>query len=94
MQFLVMTERDQDNFSEADFDAALPGESEHVRELYANGTLRQIWLRGDTRGAAFLLETADLAAAEAVVAEFPLARKQMSEFRIIPLRPYGGFGPR
>ncbi|MVU75915.1 hypothetical protein GPX89_01495 [Nocardia sp. ET3-3] len=94
MQFLVLTERYQDRFTEDDFAAVIPGETEHVRQLHADNVVRNIWLRGDTRGAAFIIEAATLAEAEAVVAEFPLSRKDMSDFRIIPLQPYGGFGPR
>ncbi|MDT7726115.1 MAG: hypothetical protein QOI21_2691 [Actinomycetota bacterium] len=90
---MVITQRYSTQFGDEDFAAVLPQETTHVRELYAAGTLRQIWLREDTRGACFLLEAESLNDAEEVVAAFPLAQKEMSEFRIIPLRPYGGFGP-
>ncbi|WP_331744993.1 hypothetical protein OG762_48245 (plasmid) [Streptomyces sp. NBC_01136] len=91
---MVITQRYSDQFSDEDFAAVLPQETETVRELYADGTLRQIWLRGDTRGACFLLEAESLSDAEAAVAALPLAQKKMSDFQVIPLRPYGGFGPR
>ncbi|MEC3919154.1 hypothetical protein [Nocardia sp. CDC160] len=82
-----------DKFSEDDFAQVIPEETQAVRELYIEGIVRAIWLRGDTRGACFFLEAESLAAAESIVAKFPLAQKRMSEFRIIPLQPYGGFGP-
>jgi hypothetical protein len=91
---MVLTERYLDRFTEDDFAAVIPAETDVVRCLYGEDALRQIWLRGDTRGACFLLEAESLAAAEAMVARFPLAQRDMSEFRIIPLAPYGGFGPR
>jgi muconolactone delta-isomerase len=94
MQFLVLTERYLDQFSEADFAAVIPAETETVRGLYTDGVVRQIWLRGDTRGACVLIEAASQADAESIVSTFPLAQRKMSEFRIIPLQPYGGFGPR
>lgn len=94
MQFMVITERYSDRFEEEAFAAIIPEETEAVRELYIEGIVRAIWLRGDTRGACFLLEAESLDAAEAIVATFPLAQKEMSEFRVIPLQPYGGFGPR
>jgi muconolactone delta-isomerase len=90
---MVITQRYSAQFSDDDFAAVLPQETETVRELYAAGALRQIWLREDTRGACFLLEAESPHDAEAVVATLPLAQKEMSEFQIIPLRPYGGFGP-
>ncbi|MCQ0023345.1 hypothetical protein M4914_10570 [Streptomyces somaliensis DSM 40738] len=91
---MVITQRYGDRFGDEDFAAVLPQEVETVRGLYADGTLRQIWLRGDTRGACFLLEAGSTEEAEAAVAALPMAQKEMSEFQIIPLRPYGGFGPR
>lgn len=94
MQFMVLTERDTTNFTEADFAEVIPAETEAVRSLYADGLIRQIWLRGDTRGACFLMEADSLEAARSTVAELPIARKNMSSFTIVPLNPYGGFGPR
>ncbi|MFI7386300.1 hypothetical protein [Streptomyces sp. NPDC049813] len=90
---MVITERYSDRFGDEDFAGVLPEETETVRGLYAAGTLRQIWLRDDTRGACFLLEADSLHDAETAVAALPLAQKEMSGFQIIPLRPYGGFGP-
>ena len=78
----------------ADFDAVIPQETATVRRMYADGAVRQIWLRGDTRGACFILEAESLPAAEAAVATLPLAQRDMSSFQIVPLHPYGGFGPR
>jgi muconolactone delta-isomerase len=91
---MVITERYEDRFGPEDYAAVLPEETARVRELYAEGTLRRIWLRQDVRGACFLLEAESPAAAEAVVGTLPVARRQMSDFRIVPLAPYGGFGPR
>lgn len=94
MQFMVLTERDTATFTEADFAEVVPAETEAVRTLYSQGVVRQIWLRGDTRGACFLMEAASLREAEEIVGGLPIARKNMSSFTIVPLGPYGGFGPR
>lgn len=88
---MVLTERYQDQFSEDDFAAVVPAETEVVRAMYRDGALRQIWLREDTRGACFLLEAESLEQAQSAVDSLPLARRKMSDFRIIPLAPYGGF---
>lgn len=91
---MVLSERFQDQFSDDDFAAVIPAETEAVREMYRDGALRQIWLRGDTRGACFLLEADSPETAQAAVDSLPMAQRRMSDFRIIPLGPYGGFGPR
>ncbi|NKY48865.1 hypothetical protein [Nocardia vermiculata] len=93
MQFMVITERFSNRFDESEFAAVIPDETQAVRRLYSNGVVRAIWLRGDTRGACFILEAESLSVAESIVATFPLTQKEMSEFRVIPLQPYGGFGP-
>lgn len=94
VQFLVMSRRRVEEFETADFDKVLPAESERVRELYAAGTVRQVWLRGDLAGACLLVEGEDQASVEAMVATLPMAASGLSEFTVIPLGPYRGFGPR
>ncbi|MDV2477608.1 hypothetical protein F8M49_23490 [Rhodococcus zopfii] len=91
MQYLVISQRDARNFTDEDFGAVIPAETEIVRKLYGNGIIRQIWLRGDVRGACFLLEAESFEEAEATVNGLPISQRGMSEFQIIPLRPYGGF---
>jgi muconolactone delta-isomerase len=93
MQFLVLSRRYSDRFTAEQYAAHLPAETQRVRDLHARGVVRQIWQRDDLAGAAFLLEAQSMPAAQAVVGTLPLARLQMSEFTIVPLRPYGGFGP-
>lgn len=43
--------------------------------------------------AALVVEATSLQAAETAVDALPLAQRAMSRFTIIPLKPYGGFGP-
>lgn len=93
MQFLVLSRRRVEQFADADFEAVLPAETDRVRELYADGVVRQIWLRGDLAGAAFTVEADDEDAARAVVDGLPMAASGLSEFTVIPLRPYRGFAP-
>lgn len=91
---MVLSRRNTEQFQEAEFERAIPAESEKVATLYAAGIVRQAWLRGDTGGACFILEAEDEADARAVVRGLPLASAGMSEFTVIPLLPYRGFGPR
>lgn len=92
-EFLVMSRRRTETFTDAEFDAAIPTETVRVRELYADGVIRTIWLRDDVAGAAFLLEAESLAAARGIVDSLPMAADGLSEFTVIGLRPYRGFGP-
>ncbi|QNK80506.1 hypothetical protein H7F38_20405 [Nakamurella sp. PAMC28650] len=93
MQFMVLSRRRTESFSAEDFEKIIPSETARVRQLYADGVVRQIWLRGDTAGACFVVEAVDPAAAQLTVDELPMARSGLSEFTIIPLTPYRGFGP-
>jgi muconolactone delta-isomerase len=93
MQFLVLSHRHSDRFTPEQYAEHLPAETQRVRQLYARGVIQQIWQRDDLRGAAFLVSARSLSAAQAAVGSLPLARLQMSEFTVIPLRPYQGFGP-
>lgn len=91
MQFLVLSRRRTEQFTDADFDAVIPAETQRVRELYAQQVVRQIWLRGDQPGAAFVVEAADAAEAQRTVDALPMAAAGLSEFQLIPLAPYRGF---
>jgi hypothetical protein len=93
MQFIVLSRRRTEQFSDADFEQAIPAETDQVRKLYIDGVVRQIWLREDLPGACFTLEAPDLATAHATIDTLPMAVSGLSEFTVIPLRPYRGFGP-
>ena len=94
MQFLVLARRRTEAFAAHEIDAYLDPEAERVRELYAEGTARQIWSREDEPGAVLLLEAPDLPSVQQIVGSLPLVARNMLETRIIPLRGYRGFGPR
>lgn len=94
MQFMVMSRRRTEQFAEADFERVIPDETAEVRRLYADGIVRQIWLRADLPGACFVIEAPDLENARSIVDALPMARSGLSEFTVIPLHPYRGFGPR
>jgi muconolactone delta-isomerase len=95
MQFLSLSRRRTDAFPPEAFSperAAL--ESARVKELYASGVLRQIWLRGDLPGAAILWEAASEAEARAALDSLPFNQAGMLEIlAFVPLGPYPGFGP-
>lgn len=94
MQFMVLSRRRTEQFEEADFAEVLPAETDRVRRLYLDGVVRQIWLRDDLPSACFIVEAPDEAAAKSTVDALPMASSGLSEFTVIPLRPYRGFGPQ
>lgn len=95
MQFLAITRRRTEQFSEEEFSKRIGPEQEHARQLYADGVLRQIWHRGDVKGAVLLLEADAETSARAAVEHSPLYQAGMLELVIlVPMKPYAGFGPR
>lgn len=93
MQFISISRRLTERFTDEQFAAHIEAERECVRELYRDGVVRSIWSRGDVAGAVMLLECADETAAQEVVDSLPLAQRGMLEVRIVPLNPYPAFFP-
>ena len=93
MQFLSLSIRRSDRFSDAEFAALVDAEIARARELYADGFIRQIWHRGDRPGACILLEADSIEQARARLQTLPLIRAGMLEVAIVPLVPYAGFSP-
>jgi muconolactone delta-isomerase len=94
MQFLSISSRRTEGFTDADFAARVDEEVERARALYGEGVIRQIWHRGDIGGACILWEADSEADARAKLNTLPMVQAGMLEVTIIPLRPYAGFGPR
>ena len=95
MQFIAVMRRRTEVFSAEEFEKYLEAEAEAVRTMHIEGTVRQIWSRGDALGAVLLLEADSIEHAERLVASLPLAQRDMLEReKLIPLRGYRGFGPR
>ena len=94
MQYLSMSRRRTEKFAPEEFAALGARESERVKELYAAGMLRQIWLRGDLPGAAILWEAASEEEVRAAIESLPIFQAGMLELvALAPLKPYPGFGP-
>ena len=95
MQFFTLSRRRTDAFPPEAFTTELvAGEAQRVKELYATGLLRQVWKRGDTPGAAIVWEAASEAEVRDAVASLPIFKAGMLELvSLVPLEPYGGFGP-
>ena len=95
MQFLALTRRKTDAFTDAQFAPLLDAEAERVRELYAEGTVRQIWMRGDTPGACLMIEADDENDAREALHSLPLHHAGMLELvALTALKPYRAFCPK
>jgi muconolactone delta-isomerase len=91
MQFLSLSRRRADRFSDAEFAALVDAEVAQARTLYADGFIRQIWHRGDIPGACILIEADSLEQASARLHTLPMVRAGMLDVSIVPLVPYAGF---
>ncbi len=94
MQFTVITRRKTDQFTDAEFAPLLDAEAMCVRELYAEGFIRQIWMRGDTPGAMIMVEATDEKEVRDRLHTLPLHAAGMLELvALVPLKPYRAFCP-
>lgn len=95
MQFITFSRRIIERYSDADFAPRLEEGAQRARALYLEGFIRQIWHRGDMKGACILVEADSEEAVREKLWTLPLVAARMLEVTaIVPLKPYGGFGPR
>ena len=69
----------------------LRAEARRAWELYQAGILRELYFTADTREAVLILECDSADEARRHLAELPLIRAELIDFRLIPLAPYPGF---
>lgn len=94
MQFLTVSRRKTESFSDSDFAARTDAEFKQARALYAQGAMRQIWRRADVPGACILWEAESEAQVREFLGSLPMFQAGMLEVTVIALQPYPGFGPR
>jgi muconolactone delta-isomerase len=94
MQFISISRRLTEKFSDAQFAEHIEAERGRVRELYRDGVVRAIWTRKDVAGAVMLIEALDETTAHQAVDSLPLAQRGMLEVQIVPLGPYPAFFPQ
>ena len=93
MQFLAITRRHTDRFTDAQFAEKLGPEADHARGLYAEGSFRALYTRGDVPGAVIMIEAEDESEAARLVDSLPFAQSGMMAYDLVPLKPYRGFAP-
>jgi muconolactone delta-isomerase len=94
MQYLVLVSRSESASSMALLKQDIEAEAEFVRHLYADGVVRQIWLRAEG-GACMLAEADNLGHLQQLLASLPLVKSgYLAQPQISQLRAYSGFAPR
>ena len=66
-------------------------EARRVWALHQAGVIRELYFHADEPAAVLVLESADVAEADAVLASLPMVSAGLIEFEVIPLRAYPGF---
>jgi muconolactone delta-isomerase len=95
MQFMTLSRRRTEAFSDAEFATKIDAEAEQARSLYLEGFIRQIWHRGDQGGACILIEADTKEQVHHTLNTLPMVAAGMLEVvAVVPLNPYRGFGPR
>ena len=67
--------------------AVMPAEIRETVQLYLNGKIREWYSRGDGRGAVFLLDSRDVAEAQAIMEGLPLAKQNLMDHEYIAVGP-------
>jgi hypothetical protein len=67
--------------------AVMPAEIRETVQLYLGGKIREWYSRGDGRGVVFLLDTRDVAEAQAIIENLPLGKQHLMDDQFIPVGP-------
>jgi hypothetical protein len=67
--------------------AVMPGEIRQTVQLYLNGQIREWYSRADGRGVVFLLDTRDVAEAQAIMEGLPLAKQKLMDHEYMAVGP-------
>ena len=89
MQFLVIARVAEGTSPDRVLPYVKP-EAEKVWSYYADNVVRSIHYIADMSGAVLMLEADNLEIAREIVAQFPMAKDNILNFDILPLKPYTG----
>jgi hypothetical protein len=67
--------------------AVMPAEVRQTVHLYLNGQIRERYSRADGRGVVLLLDTRDVAEAQAIMERLPLAKQNLMDHEYIAVGP-------
>ena len=79
----------------ADFAEVMQEDQARIRQLYAEGTIRDAWaFDRPERGGALLFETDSVAQFDELLASIPFVERDYNDYEIYPLAPFPGFFSR
>jgi muconolactone delta-isomerase len=87
---ILALEQEVPGATAAAFTPHLRPEAARIWDLQQVGVLRETYFRADRSDAVLILECADVAEAQRVLATLPLVREKLITFEIIPLKAYPG----
>ena len=67
--------------------AVMPAEIRETVQLYLDGRIREWYSRGDGRGVVFLLDTKDVAEAQTIIENLPLAKEDVMDHEYLAVGP-------
>lgn len=67
--------------------AVMPAEIRQTVQLYLNGQIREWHSRADGRGVVLLLDTRDVAEAQAIMEGLPLAKQNLMDYEYVAVGP-------
>ena len=67
--------------------AVMPAEIRQTVQLYLNGKIREWYSRGDGLGVVLLLDTRDVAEAQTIMEDLPLAKEHLMDHEYIAVGP-------
>jgi hypothetical protein len=67
--------------------AVMPAEIRQTVQLYLNGKIREWYSRADGRGVVLMLDTRDVAEAQAIMEGLPLAKQNLMDHEYIAVGP-------
>ncbi|TMJ80148.1 MAG: hypothetical protein E6G78_21385 [Alphaproteobacteria bacterium] len=67
--------------------AVMPAETRQTVQLYLSGQIREWYSRADGRGVVLLLDTRDVAEAQAIMEGLPLAKQNLMDHEYIAVGP-------
>lgn len=85
---ILVTLQSTEGTKPEDLRAYVVEENKVVWELYKTDLIREMYFRGDGRGAIFVLESASEAAAKEVFSQLPMVRDGFLRAEFISLNPF------
>ena len=88
---IIALERELPGITQEQYSPYLRTEAAMVWELYQSDRVRELYFRQDQSTAVLVLECANIEEARTMLSGLPLVQAGLSDFDLIPLRPYPGF---